>query len=561
MRKIKTLIVVLLLLSPAIIPALPHFFENTETDILIQQLISEMDNTELLGQVMLLGYYGLDPSSDILEWISRKKIGGVKIFGWNVSNLERLGESISTMQRASSETRFGIPLFIATDQEGGWVRHVKGVTSITPGNLSIGATAMPEDAYRTGYFIGQEMKALGINMNFAPTVDIYTNPDADVIGPRSFSSNPLITATLSTSFFQGQDITGVISTAKHFPGHGSAEGDSHGMLPEVKADLTTLWNRELLPYRYLIKRGIPAIMSGHISFPEITGEKIAASRSPFFISDLLRKQLNFDGLIITDDMIMGGAVIASNSIQEACYSALDAGNDIIMISRTASTHQTIWDYLYEKMEVEESFKLKIIRSVRRILKTKLSYLKREDAVSLYPDISNISSNIPNALGSNFFLDQAFRSVSIVRDLELPIKIEDEKSVLIAAPYRTFLSEGNKYLSNASNYYFPYSANSETRKKFLVDFKSEALKFDRVIFCLANRFSLEMLQVLKDIDVKVTVISTLTPVYLQEALWVNSAVAVYGTGYESFMAGFQAILGIYTPTGTVPLESLKIQSSN
>jgi len=561
MNKIKTFTVIFILLFPSIIPALPHFFDNTEPDILIQQIISEMDNTELLGQVMLLGYYGLDPSEDILHWISNKKIGGVKIFGWNVSNLERLGKSISLMQKTAAETPLGIPLFIATDQEGGWVRHIKGNTSITPGNMSIGATSMPEDAYKTGKYIGNELKTIGINMNFAPTVDIYTNPDAVVIGPRAFSSDPVSTASLSTSFFQGQESTSVISTAKHFPGHGSASGDSHGMLPIVNADFETLWNRELLPYRFLIKRGIPAIMSGHISFPEITGENIAASGSKYFLTTLLREQMGFEGIIITDDMIMEGADSTSIGIDKICYNSLVAGNNIIMISRTAKTYQKIWDYLYNKLQTENSFKEIIKSSVSRILKTKFTYLKREDSVSLYPDIKKITNDIPNSTGSEFFLDQAFRSVSILRNTDLPIIIENDSNILIAAPYKTFLSEGKKQIKNASTYYFPFIPDKESESKFLMDFQLKAQSFDRVILCLVNDFSLEMLKTLKTLPVKVSVISALSPIYIQEQEWITSAVAVYGTGYESFMAGFSALLGQYSPTGIVPIESLKIKDSN
>ena len=561
MKKLKTLIVVLLLLFPCIISALPAFFDQTEPDTLLEEIISSMDDTDLLGQIMILGYYGLDPSTDILEWISEKKIGGVKIFGWNVSELERLGRSITLMQETAAGNPLGIPLFIATDQEGGWVRHVKGNTSITPGNMSIGATGMPEDAYRTGSYIGLELKTLGINMNFAPTVDIYTNPDADVIGPRAFSSNPLDTATLSTSFFQGQDSTGVISTAKHFPGHGSAGGDSHGMLPEVTADFYTLWDRELLPYRFLIKRGIPAIMSGHISFPKITGDNIAASGSRYFLTELLREQLGFEGIVITDDMVMEGAVIGSKSIEEACYSALNAGNDIVMISRTTSTYQKIWDFLYRKMQEEESFRATVTASVMRILKTKLVYLKRDDAVSLFPDINKITRDIPSPTGGDFFLDQAFRSVSIIRNERLPVEIEDGSTILLAAPYRIFLSEGRKRIEDVSTYYFPFVPEEESEKRFLADFKSEAKNYDRVIFCLANKFGLKMLKTLEDLSIQVTVISTLTPVYLLEESWINSAVAVYGTGYESFMAGFSAILGDYIPTGIVPVDGLRIQGSN
>lgn len=561
MNKIKALTVIFILLFPSISQALPRFFDDTEADILIQQIISEMDDTELLGQVFLLGYYGLDPSEDILHWISSKKIGGIKIFGWNVANLERLGRSISLMQKTAVETPLGIPLFIATDQEGGWVRHIKGKSSITPGNMSIGATSMPEDAYKTGKYIGNELKTIGINMNFAPTVDVYTNPDADVIGSRSFSSDPLSTASLSTSFFQGQESTSVISTAKHFPGHGSADGDSHGMLPTVNADFETLWNRELLPYRFLIKRGIPAIMSGHISFPEITGNNIAASGSKYFLTTVLRKKMGFEGIIITDDIIMEGADITSRGIDETCYNSLVAGNDIIMVSRTSTTYQRIWDYLYDKIQNESDFKEIIKASVGRILKTKITYLKRDNSVSLYPDIDKITNDIPNSTGSEFFLDQAFRSVSILKNTDLPIFIDDEHSILIAAPYKTFLSEGKKQIKNASIYYFPFIPDKESESKFLVDFQLEAQNFDRVIICLVNDFSLDMLKSLKELPVKVSVISALSPILIQEEEWIKSAVAVYGTGYESFMAGFSALLGQFSPTGTVPIESLKIKDSN
>ena len=152
---------------------------DTLTDTHIDRIIASMNDTELLGQIFMLGYFGSKPSEEILHWIGEKKIGGVKIFGWNAEDLGELTESIVQMQRTAAQTRHSIPLFIATDQEGGWVRHVKGTTSVTPGNMAIGATGLPYDAYWSGYHIGSELKQVGINMNFAPTVDVYTNTEAD----------------------------------------------------------------------------------------------------------------------------------------------------------------------------------------------------------------------------------------------------------------------------------------------------------------------------------------------------------------------------------------------
>lgn len=166
------------------------FWDEVPDEELAAELVAAMDDQELLGQVLLLGYQGSSPSREFLRLINYRKTGGVKIFGWNVKDLPSLARAVARMQQASQENRFRIPLLMVTDQEGGWVRHVRFGTSETPGNLALGATDLPQDAFLTGYYIGLELKALGINMNFAPTVDIYTNPEAHIIGPRPSAMIP-----------------------------------------------------------------------------------------------------------------------------------------------------------------------------------------------------------------------------------------------------------------------------------------------------------------------------------------------------------------------------------
>ncbi|MCF6335973.1 MAG: glycoside hydrolase family 3 protein, partial [Spirochaetales bacterium] len=285
---------------------------------------------------------------------------------------------------------------------------------------------------------------------------------------------------------------------------------------------------------------------------------IAATNSPFILTDILRGKLGFKGIIITDDMVMEGALIGSESIESACYEAITAGNDILMISRTTSAYNRIWNYLYPKMTNDKQFKQRITESVRRILTIKLDYFKRDNRVALYPDIEAIKNTIPSPEGSKFFLDQAFRSVSIVRDKELPVTIGEETKVLLAAPYRAFLREGKKQIPQADTYYFPFIPEKEYEKGFLNEFTALVKNYDRVIFSLTNKFSLKMLEILENSSIDVTVISSLTPIYLEDVPWVDSAVAVYGTGYESYMAGFAAILGEYIPKGTVPINNIDIQ---
>ena len=297
-----------LFFDPIIVSASP--WESLEGDPaeLAARLTAEMNDEQALSQTFMLAWVGAEPSPLILDWIGRRNIGGVKIFGWNTDNTQRLAETVGELQRTALAAGLGIPLFVATDQEGGMVRHVRGSTSQTPGNMAIGASGRPIDAYWSGYYIGRELALLGINMNFAPALDLYTSRDSTLIGPRSFGENPVQAGILGAAFARGHRETGVIATAKHYPGHGGTALDSHGVLPRINVPFELMWERELLPFRFLVREGIPAIMSGHLAFPDTEAGTAPASFSPWFLQDVLRGRMAFRGLIITDDLMMTGAL-------------------------------------------------------------------------------------------------------------------------------------------------------------------------------------------------------------------------------------------------------------
>jgi len=528
------------------------FWDEIPEEVLLEELLSEMTDEQMLAQMLLLGYMGGTPSDEIMDWIAEKEIGGIKIFGWNVKDLPTLAKSISRMQQKSMNTSFKIPLLIVTDQEGGWVRHVRGETTETPGNMSLGASRLPSDAFQTGYYIGMELRALGINMNFAPTVDVYSNAEAHVIGPRAFSDDPQLTAILSTAYYKGMDSAGIICTAKHFPGHGDADKDSHGALPIIHADMNTLWERDLLPYRYLIKEGIPGIMSGHLAFPEITGSNIPASISSVFLTEILREQLGFDGLIVTDDLMMNGVQLLSMNTAEICKAAIEAGNDLILVSRTAEIQQKVWTYLSEQLVVDSDFASSVRNSAKRIIRTKLKYLSHEDSVPLHPEQEELSSRIPVREGQPFFFDQTLRSTTIVRENE-PDGLTPRGKILLAGQLDRFFTEGRKAFPDAETFKFDYSpfytSSSSTRRRL----KALADDYDTVIYCLANPNSEQVLKELEETKADLIVLSVLTPIYIKEMNWVKNAVAVYGTSRESFQAGFAALTGEITPQGLLPLD--------
>lgn len=536
-----------------------HFdTQSPELSAHIDRLLAEMTDEERVAQLLMVSWADEEPTPEVMRWIRERNIGGVKVFGWNGENLTTLAEAIDEMQRASIDTDNGIPLFTATDQEGGWVRHVKDGTSVTPGNMAIGAGGLPYDALMTGRYIGLELRALGINMNFAPTVDVYRNPEAHVIGPRAFSSDARQTGILGIAYYRGLDEAGVIATAKHFPGHGNAGGDSHGMLPVLDDTYEELWNVDMLPFRMLIRDGVPAVLSGHLSFPEITGDLAPASISPYFKQKVLRDELDFEGIVITDDLHMGGALeygaAQGWSFAQVVLRAVEAGNDIVMFSQTPRFDGPIWNTLIDAYRSDGSFRRRVDESVRRLLRLKLTYLRPHWRVPLQPDVSAIRSIMRTDQAQNFFLDQAGRSVTTIADDGLPLNQATAGRVLLVGNDPEFRRQGRAVFPEADTLQFENPAFYSSSRRDRQRFAAAARRYDTVIFLLSDPGSLEILQAGIDSAQAITVYSILTPIYFSELPWVQRAIAAYGWGQESYESGFSALLGRTPAPGRLPIST-------
>jgi beta-N-acetylhexosaminidase len=532
----------------------PSFWDGQMQQETAAALVEAMSDREALGQVFMIGYKGEEPTPELLDWIRNRNLGGVKLFTRNVNTLEGLARSVRLLQEQAARTRLAIPLFIATDQEGGWVQHIRAGTSQTPGNIAIGAGGLPRDALLTGYYLGRELAALGINMNFAPDIDVYSNPSASIVGPRAFSSDPSLTSLLALAWFKGLARSGVISTAKHFPGHGEADLDSHGSLPVVDIDLQRLWDRELLPYRVLIREGLPAIMSAHLAYPRILGGLTPASRSPFFIEELLRRRMGFDGLVITDDMEMYGVLIGGQRLLDtprACQEALAAGSDIILVSHTPETQEKTWERLEAQMGRDPVFRARVRASAVRVLRQKLRTF-REARFPLYP-VPTLAGAVPAPGASEFFAESAARGVTLVHEGLIPYAPRAGERVILVGQFPEFLAEGRRRFPGAGTVLFPAVPFYTARPEDLRDVPRAVQGYDTVIFCLANFSSLQVLQELRSQGARVIVISALSPVYLAEVPWVQTSLAVYGTGQASFRAGFAVLAGDFRPEGRLPIE--------
>ncbi|MDR1858726.1 MAG: glycoside hydrolase family 3 protein [Treponema sp.] len=534
-----------------------NFFDEGTPEELAAAIEEAMTDDQALGQVFMLGWVGAEPSPLIMDWIRERNIGGVKIFGWNTEDTLRLARTVGDLQEESLRGAFGIPLLVATDQEGGWIRHVKGSTSETPGNMAIGASGYPRDAYLAGYYIGQELALLGININFAPTVDLFTNRRSALIGPRAFGSNPANVGILGAAFMRGQQAAGVIPTAKHYPGHGGTDLDSHGVLPTIDVSFETLWDRELVPYRMLVAEGLPALMSGHIAFPgarAASGRADAsapASLSAWFLQDVLRERMGYKGIIITDDLMMNGATQWAGSLSRTARQALLAGNDIILFSKTPNLYDPVWTLLSTSMRENSEFRQRVRDAARRTLLVKLRYLRGKQTPPFIPNLEKVEAGLSTPESTAFFLNLAARSATIVKPPQgeggvFPVKPENAGRVLLTGQYLDFFKGGRAAFPGSISYW--YSEEFD-----ISDLLSYASRADTIIFCLSDTEGVRTLRNLRSLGKKIIVLSVLSPVHLESVSWVDGAVAVYNDALESLAAGFSAITGRIPAEGRLPYE--------
>ena len=535
-------------------PADLNFWSDYPAEELAQAIVGRMTDEELFAQILMFGWSGAEPSSTLYQWIAERGVGSVKLYGWNTDNIYKVAESVASLQQKSVECRFKIPLFVATDQEGGLVRHVKGEMSDTPGNLAIGASGYPYDAYYSGYYIGRELNALGINMNFAPIVDIYSSIKSTVIGPRSFGEDPEYVGAMGVSFSQGQLDAGVIPTAKHFPGHGDTDADSHGKLPVINISKETFYNRELVPFKAIIKADFPAIMSGHLSFPQIEPDGTPASLSKHYITEILRDELGYEGLVITDDMYMNGATVFAGGVSLAVRMAIKAGNDVIIFSDTPEMNDAIWRNNFPLMQSDAEFRECVIKAAVRILKTKLTYFKSGNAAPLFPNPDELDERIPDPEGALFFLEQACRSISLFKGENFPLtpEIAAEQKVLIAGPFITYQDELKKRYKNADLFYYRYNMDVDQLSYFSDELQKRVNKYDTIIVIVANDETAALANSLRNCGKKVVIISILSPNYVIKMDWADTILFAYSYSDYSFKAVAAVLAGEIPVSGKIPL---------
>ncbi|HEY0716699.1 MAG TPA: glycoside hydrolase family 3 N-terminal domain-containing protein [Streptosporangiaceae bacterium] len=291
-------------------------------------MIRDPELARLADAVLIPPFPGHTPPRWILAALE-SGLAGVTLFGPNVSDPEQIALLTAALRGATDEP------VIAIDEEGGDVTRVTYWSgSLYPGNAALGAIDEPELTERVHRAIGTDLAALGINVDLAPCVDVLDEAENPAIGTRSFGADPALVARHAAAAVRGLQSAGVAATAKHFPGHGSTRADTHEVIASISGDLAEVWRRDLPPFQAAIAAGAAAIMPGHLRLPELTGE-LPASLSPAAMSGLLRGDLGFSGVIISDALEMR-AVSGRYGIPEAAVMAVTAGVDLLCLGRDTS---------------------------------------------------------------------------------------------------------------------------------------------------------------------------------------------------------------------------------
>src|SRR6266702_895864 len=392
---------------------------------------------EQIGQLLMVGFWGSTPSLKIIDLIQRYHVGNVILFSRNIHETQQVLELTQKLQEIAEEAGQRYPLLIAIDQENGIVQRLGDMVTIFPGNMALGATGSEEIAYKVAMATGNELKALGINMNLAPVVDVNNNPANPIIGVRSFGENPSLVARLGAAMVKGYRAAGILSCLKHFPGHGDTAIDSHLSLPVIPYTLQRLEALELVPFSSGIEAEADSVMIAHVAFPALAEQNtLPATLSSTIVEGLLREQLDFKGVILSDCMEMQ-AISDTFGSELAAVMALRAGIDLVLVSHEYTRQRASIEAIQASIQSHELNAEVVRQAADHVLRLKGRYLSWNDIVT--------STTVPAIIGCEEHIklqSETYElSTTLVRNDEalLPLRPDSGERIVVLSPQRNLKS--------------------------------------------------------------------------------------------------------------------------
>jgi beta-N-acetylhexosaminidase len=339
----------------------------------LQQMIQRntkkrADLTLAVGQVLIVGFDGTEMTSPLASLLKRLQPAGVILFTRNIRSAEQTWKLLRECQKCV-ET----PLFTCIDLEGGTVDRLRDALGPAPAAADVFAVDDPRLFRRHGQIIGENCRAFGFNVDFAPVLDLAFETSRPVMGSRVVSADPDASVAYGREFLAGLKTAWVLGCGKHFPGLGEGKLDSHHELPVIEKSLKQLWAEDLVPYRSL-RRQLLFVMVSHAAYPQVTKTKTPASLSKIWITDILKKKIGYRGLVVSDDLEMGG-VLSAASVGEAAAEFVRAGGDLCLVCHREDRVVEAYEVLIKAAERDEKFAKRVAESSRQVIAFKKKYGK------------------------------------------------------------------------------------------------------------------------------------------------------------------------------------------
>lgn len=350
--------------------------------------LAKMTLEEKVGQMLLVGIEGTVLDAQAKRMITEDKIGGIILYKDNIKSLKGMVQLINSLKKSNSGNP--APLFMSVDQEGGKVSRMPKEYSAMYSNGTVGSLNNANAAEMMGRLLARVVSSAGFNMNFAPVLDIHSNPKNPVIGDRSFGNSASQVTTLGIAEMKGMESEQVIPVIKHFPGHGDTSVDSHLDLPVVNKTADQLATLEWIPFQNAIKEGVDAVMVAHILYPQLDPDK-PSSLSRVITTDFLRDQMGYQGLVITDDLTMG-AIMKNYDLATAAVEAINAGSDVLLVAHGYDNEKRVREAILEHIKNGKLQEARIDESVYRILALKAKYNLSDEQVPV-PDLTDLNKDI------------------------------------------------------------------------------------------------------------------------------------------------------------------------
>jgi beta-N-acetylhexosaminidase len=340
------------------------------------------------GQLLVIGFDGTEMSPQLASLLTRIQPAGVILFARNIVNAQQTHRLLKECQSQVREL-----LFTCVDLEGGRVDRFRNVTGPAPSAADVFASGDRKLFRRHGQIIGKTCRALGFNVDFAPVLDLAFRASRSVMSSRAFSTDPKAVVRYAREFLAGLQSAGIIGAGKHFPGLGEGNLDSHHDLPVIEKSFKGLWEADLVPYR-VMKRELPMVLVNHANYPAVSRDKLPASLSKQWITGILRRRIGYRGLIVSDDLEMGG-VLKAAPVDRAAVEFIRAGGDLCLVCHQRELVERAFETMVREAERDARFRRRVLESAKRLaaFKRKSAALKHRTPAPSPETISRLSTQL------------------------------------------------------------------------------------------------------------------------------------------------------------------------